>query len=147
MKKKMFRCRFTRKALIAVMVMLVLAFSACGKSQFGIIENTGKLMLIHAERADKDAFFMVGSLEVDDGEQITITSDLTKGELKIEIISTPEEQSIDVLPDLDGEPIIMTLLRTTDSVSGTVPAGSYMLKATCLERATGTVVIEVTPAA
>jgi len=90
---------------------------------------------------------MLGSLEVDEGEQIVITSELTKGSIRVEIIGTPAEQSIDEVPDMNGEPIITADLKNTDGTSSTVPAGSYMLKATCLEKATGTVLIEVVPAA
>jgi hypothetical protein len=136
------------KALIAIMalVLSLLMLTACGKSEFGMSENTGKRMVVTAQNADKDAFFMVGSLEVDEGEQIAITSNLTKGSVRVEIIGVPAEQSIDELPDLNGEPIITANLHSNDQQSGTVSAGTYMLKATCLEKATGTVLIEVQPA-
>ena len=72
-----------------------------------------------------------------------ITSDLTKGSVRVEILKAPEEQSVHELPELDGEPIITANLTAADGASGTVPAGNYLLKATCLEKATGTVRIEV----
>ena len=129
--------------LLAVSAVL---FTACGKSEFGMSENTGKRMVVTAENASKDSFFMVGSLEVDEGEQIAITSNLEKGSVRVEIIGVPAEQSIDELPDLNGEPIITANLHSNDQQSGTVSAGTYMLKAICLEKATGTVLIEVLPA-
>ena len=132
---------------IIVLALAMLTLTACGKSEFGVSENTGKQMTITAQKADRDAFFMVGVLEVDDGEQIVITSSLTKGAIRVEIVGETEEQSIDELPDMDGEAIITADLKSTDGASGTVPAGSYMLRATCLEKATGTVQIEVKPAA
>ena len=134
-------------AFIIVLALAMLTLTACGKSEFGVSENTGKQMTITAQKADRDAFFMVGALEVDDGEQIVITSSLTKGAIRVEIVGETEEQSIDELPDMDGEAIITADLKSTDGASGTVPAGSYMLRATCLEKATGTVQIEVKPAA
>ena len=133
-------------AVITLLVVLVLMLTACGKSEFGLSENTEKLMTITAEKADKDAFFLVGSLEVADGEQIEITSDLSKGTIRVEIIGAPAEQSIDEIPEMDGDATITADLSGTDGTSGTVPAGSYMLKATCLEKATGTIRIEVKPA-
>ena len=138
-----------KNTLIAIMalVLSLLMLTACGKSEFGMSENTGKRMVITAQNADKDAFFMVGSLEVGEGEQIAITSNLTKGSVRVEIIGVPAEQSIDELPDLNGETIITANLRSNDWQSGTVSEGSYMLKAICLEKATGTVLIEVLPAA
>ena len=86
---------------IFALVVLTMVLTACGKSEFGLTENTEKKMTITAERADKDAFFMVGSLEVSDGEQIVITSNLEKGSIRVEIVGVAEEQNIDqieVLP-------------------------------------------------
>ena len=130
---------------IFALVVLTMVLTACGKSEFGLTENTETKMTITAERADKDAFFMVGSLEVSDGEQIVITSNLEKGSIRVEIVGVAEEQNIDQLPEMDGEAIMTANLHSTDGSSGTVPAGSYMLRATCLEKATGTVQIEVLP--
>ena len=137
--------RMTSFTMIIALVLSMLVLTACGKSEFGLSENTEKKMTITAENADKDAFFMVGSLEVADGEQIAITSNLTKGSVRVEIIGTPEEQSIDQIPDMNAEATLTADLKSTDSVSGTVEAGTYMLKATCLEKATGTVLVEVSP--
>ena len=137
--------RMTSFTMIIALVLSMLVLTACGKSEFGLSENTEKKMTITAENADKDAFFMVGSLEVADGEQICITSGLTKGSVRVEIVGTPEEQSIDQIPDMNAEATLAADLKGTDSVSGTVEAGTYMLKATCLEKATGTVLVEVSP--
>ena len=137
--------RMTSFTMIIALVLSMLVLTACGKSEFGLSENTEKKMTITAENADKDAFFMVGSLEVADGEPIAITSNLTKGSVRVEIVGTPEEQSIDQIPDMNAEATLTADLKSTDSVSGTVEAGTYMLKATCLEKATGTVLVEVTP--
>ena len=127
-------------------VLLLAALTACGRSEFGPSENTGKQMTITAENAARDAFFMSGSLEVAEGEQIVIAADLAKGSIRVEIVGVPEEQSADTLPDFDGEAILTADLDSTESVSGTVPPGWYMVKATCLERATGTVRIDAEPA-
>ena len=137
--------RMTSFTMIIALVLSMLVLTACGKSEFGLSENTEKKMTITAENADKDAFFMVGSLEVADGEQIAITSNLTKGSVRVEIIGMPAEQSIDQIPDMNAEATLAADLKGTDSVSGTVEAGTYMLKATCLEKATGTVLVEVSP--
>ena len=133
--------------IITVLVFLMLMLAACGKSEFGVTENTGKKITITAQNAVKDAFFMVGSLDVADMEQIVITSGLTKGSVRVEIVEAPDDQSIDVFPVTDGEAIITANLQNGESASGTVAAGRYLLRATCLERATGTILIEVKPAA
>ena len=133
-------------AVILALLLSMLLLTACGKSEFGVTENTGKRMTITAENAEKDAFFMVGALEVDEEEQIVIASDLTKGSVRVEIVEAPEGESVEELTAADGDAILTANLKTTEGASGTVPAGSYLVKATCLERATGTVEIEVQPA-
>ena len=136
-----------KKAIALILAILLLpALTACGKSEFGPSENTGKQITITAENAARDAFFMTGSLDVAEGEQIVITANLAKGSIRVEIIKVPGEQSADKLPELDGEAILTAELDSTEGASGTVPSGWYMVKATCLERATGTVRIEVKPA-
>ena len=132
-----------KKIVLLCFVSVTLLLTACGKSEFKVNGNTEKHMTITAKNAEKDAFFSVGSLEVDDGEQIVISSDLEKGSIKVEIAGGSETESIDELPELDDEAVITANLVRTDSVSGTVSPGSYQIMATCLEKATGTVEIEV----
>lgn len=133
-------------SMIIAILILMLTLTACGKSEFGVTENTGKQITVTAHDADKGASFMVGSLDVAEGEQIVITSKLTKGSVRVDIVASSEEQSIDKLPDMNGEAIITADLESGDSVSGTVATGSYYLRAACLEKATGTILIEVKPA-
>ena len=134
---------------ITAVIILLLLLTACGKSEFGVTENTGKCMTITAVNADKDDFFIIGSLEVAEGEEITAAADLTKGSIRVEIFRWADEQNADKLPaaDKDAVTIITANLRSTESVSGTVEPGHYSLKAVCLEKATGTVRIESKPAA
>lgn len=137
------RIRNTAMAVILAFSMILLA--GC-KSEFTMTENTEKRMTISAQNADKKDFFMVGSLEVEEGEQIMITSDLSKGSVRVEILGNPDSGDVNEVPELNGEAIMTADLKVGESVSDTVPAGSYMMKATCLEKATGTVTIEVKPA-
>ena len=138
--------RIHATALMILLILSALLLTACGRSEFGVTGNTEKRMTITAERADRDASITAGALETDDGEQITIAADLTRGSVRVEIIAVPGEENIDEHPDTDGEAIITADLDSTEAASGSVPAGSYLVKATCLETATGTVQIEVTPA-
>ena len=89
-------------AVILAGVLSLLTLTACGTSEFGMTENTEKRMVITAERAAKDDFFLVGSLKVDEGEQITISSDLEKGSVRVEIFRWGEEQDADTLPETGG---------------------------------------------
>lgn len=144
--KKTTMKRNSTLTVIIMMLLTSLMLTACGKSEFGAIGNNEKGMTITAKNAGKDDFFMVGTLEADEGEMIVITGDLTKGQIRVEISAAPEE-GMEELPDMDKEPIIISDMEGKNSQSGTVPAGNYMVKATCLEKATGTVTIEVKPAA
>lgn len=138
------------KKLAVTLCILFLAVSAvmitaCGKSEFGLTENTDKRMVVNAVNASKDASILVGSLEAEEGEQITITSDMEKGSVSIELFETTAEQSMDELPDIEGEPTITAQCDGSSTQSGDVSAGLYMLRATCTEKASGTITIEVTP--
>ena len=130
-------------SLFVVLMLSALMLTACGKSEFGVTDNTEKSMTITAAKADKDTFFMVGTLEVSDGEQIQITSNLEEGSVRVELIGTPEEQSIEELPEMDSPAVAAADVSAADQKTCAVSAGSYMLKATCLKKATGTVRVEV----
>ena len=79
---KINRCLKTLAPIMALLL-CALPLTACGKSVFGLSENTAK--------------------------RVTITAELTDGE----------------------------------ETAGAVPAGSYLLRATCVEKASGTVVVEL----
>ena len=132
--------------LAAVLAMSMLAMSSCAKQEFGVTDNTEKAMTITAKNAEKDTMFMVGSLEVEEGEQVSISSDLESGSVKVEIIPGADDQSIDELPDMDGEAVITAEVGPGAGSSGTLDPGSYMLRATVVEKATGTIQVDVTPA-
>ena len=124
-----------------------LILTACGTYEFsGDTEESGKQATITAVNAGKDDFFVGGSLEVADGEEIVMTPSLTKGSIRVELFVTPEEQSAEEMPELDEEANITADLSGTDGASYTAPAGTYLLKAVCLDKTDGTVQIEVKPA-
>lgn len=132
--------------LITLLSLLMLMISACGKSEFGVTESTDKKLVINAHNAGKDSYFMVGTIEAGEGEKITAAADLSKGSIRVEIFLETGEQSMDQLPQMEEKPSMTGNFRGTDGMSGTVAAGTYLVQATCLEKATGTVVIEVLPA-
>lgn len=132
--------------VILALALAALLLAACGTSEFALTENTGKKMTITAKNAKPDSFFLSGALTVEDGEQVVLSGELESGCVRVEIIPAPEESSMSTVPELDGEPVLTANLETTDSAAGTLPAGSYLLKATCLEKATGTVQLDVLPA-
>lgn len=133
--------------LIAVLAMTMLAAGACGGPTLTMNGESEKSMTVEAKKAASGDFAMVGTLEVDDGEQVTLTADLEKGEICIELYGTPAEQSAEEVPDMEeGEPVMVFYASGTDSMSGTLEKGSYMVKATVNKKATGTVQIDVTDA-
>ena len=133
-------------ALILVLALSALMLAGCGRSEFTMSANTGKQMIITAKNADRNDTFTVGSLQVEEGEQVTLTADLEKGEVRVEILPEPGSQSADEAVDFSVEPILTANLQTTEGSSGTLPAGDYMMRATCIAKATGTVQIDVQPA-
>ena len=125
----------------AILTLSSLMLVSCGKSEFNVISDTDKRIVISAENAAEDDAVSTGALVVDDGEEVVITSDLTKGTIRVEIVEAPGDGSDD-LPETGGEAIMTANVQKTDSATAEFAAGSYLVKATCLEEATGTVVVE-----
>ncbi len=134
-------------AVILALALSVLLLAACGRSEFGVAQNDPDRIVISAESAEKDAFFVTGSLEVAEGEQLVASAaELEKGSIRVEIYAAPENvETVSELTEL-GDAIMTGNLGVGESVSGTVDAGSSLMKATCLEKATGTVEVTVQPA-
>ena len=109
-------------AIIALMIS-ALALTACGKSEFSGNWEGEKKMSITAEKAAKGDFFMSGSLHVEEGEQIAIDANLTKGSIRVELLGAPAEQSADSLPVINEEPILPTEVGMAD---GQTEAGTFM---------------------
>ena len=124
----------------------MIAMSSCGKSEFSGESVDDKHITINAVKADTGDFFVTGSLEVEEGEQIVIDTNLEAGEITLEFISAEGGENIDELPDTDAEATYTAYLSGTDSQSVSFGAGSFMIKSTVTEKATGTVNITVQPA-
>ena len=132
-----------RIAVILALALSVLLLAACGKSEFGVIQNDPDRIVISAENAEKDAFFVTGTLEAAEGQQIVAVADLEKGSIRVEIYAAPEgEESVNELTDL-GDALLTGDLKADERFEGGMAAGSYLVKAICLERATGSVEITV----
>ena len=134
-----------RMTIILALALSALLLTACGKSEFGVIQNEPDRIVISAENAEKDAFFMTGTLEVAEGQQIVAAADLEKGSIRVEIYAAPEgEESVNELTDL-GDALLTGDLKADERFEGGMAAGSYLVKATCLEKATGSVEVAVQP--
>ena len=123
----------------------MLALTACTTSEFSLEGTEEKKMTVSAKNAEKDSVAAVGGLVVGEGEMVVVTAALTEGSIRVEVLEA-EETDEEEAPDLSGEAIFTANLESTDSSSAEMNAGEYMVRATCLEKATGTVTIEVVQA-
>ncbi|MBR3719988.1 MAG: hypothetical protein IKN20_09035 [Firmicutes bacterium] len=132
-------------AIVLVLALAMLALTACTTSEFSLEGTEEKKMTVSAKNAEKDSVAAVGGLVVGEGEMVVVTANLTEGSIRVEVLEA-EETDEEEAPDLSGEAIFTANLESTDSSSAEMNAGEYMVRATCLEKATGTVTIEVVPA-
>ena len=128
--------------LIAVMSMSMLLMTSCG-SEFGCTDNDEKHMTITAKNAGAGDYFMSGTLEVGEDEQIVIDPSLDKGSVTIEFVESEGASNEEELPDTDTEAKYTAYLTGTNSQAASFGAGSFMVKATVTEKATGTIEINV----
>jgi len=145
--KTMVSKRFRFFRLPGVLVLSALMLTACGASELSAENVSEKQITITAKNAAKDDSLLTGALVVGEGEQIRISSgSMEKGTIRVEILETDEEQSIDQAPAMDGGAVLTADISTTEGIAGTVPVGTYMVRVTCLEKSTGTLDVVVEPA-
>ena len=139
------------KKLLSIMAVMVLTASmltmvSCGKSELSgeIIDD--KSMAVTASKADTGDYFVTGSLEIEEGEQLSIEPNLESGEMTIEFISAEGMDNPDELPELDGEAQYTAFISGTNAQKVSMPSGSYMIKVTVTDKATGSVAINVVAA-
>ena len=131
---------------IAALAVSMFAMTSCSKHEFSGQTDGDKNMTINAVNADKGDYFVTGTLVVDEGEEVAIDTQLEKGEITVEFIAAEGEGSIDELPELDGDATYTAYLSGTNSQTVSIGAGSFMIKPTVTDKATGTVSITVHPA-
>lgn len=127
---------------IAVMA-LTLFMTACGGYEFSGSSTDEKSMTITAKNADADDYFLTGTLVVDEGQMIKIAPSLEKGGVRLEFIRAEGEGNIDELPELDGEAVVTANVTGTEEQGYGGATGSFMVKATVTEKATGTIDITI----
>ncbi len=135
--------------IIAIMALAVsmLAMTSCGKKEFSGNVESDKSMTINAVKADKGDYFATGSLVVEEGEQIAIDTKLESGAITVEFIASDGDEDIEELPELDEDATYTAYLdSTTNKQAVSFGAGTFMIKPTVTEKATGTIEIKVEPA-
>lgn len=135
-------------SIIAIMALAVsmLAMTSCGKKEFSGNVESDKSMTINAVKADAGDYFVTGSLVVEEGEQITIDTKLDSGAVTVEFIGSGDDENIEEVPELDEEATYTAYLDGTNTQSASFGAGTFMIKPTVTEKATGTIEIKVEPA-
>ena len=139
------------KKLLSIMAVMVLTASmltmvSCGKSELSGEVIDDKSMTVTASKADTGDYFVTGSLEIEEGEQLSIEPNLESGEMTIEFISAEGMDNPDELPELDGEAQYTAFISGTNAQKVSMPSGSYMIKVTVTDKATGSVAINVVAA-
>lgn len=131
--------------VLAVLLLAVVALTACAKSEFGPIETGEKRMVINAENADKDSAFTLSTLEVAEGEEVVITGALEKGMIRVEVF--PAEAGEDAADATFSEDsVVLTAdIKANEQAAAEFSPGSYLLRVTCLEKASGLVYVEAKP--
>ena len=132
--------------VVAVLAVSMLAMTSCGKSEFSNSVKDEKNMTITAKRAETGDYFMIGTLEVEEGEQVTIDTDLKSGSITMRFLGSGGGDNIEELPETDGDAIYTAYLEGTDSQTVSFGTGSFMIMPTVTEKATGTITITVQPA-
>ena len=139
------------KKLMSVVAVIVLAASmltlvSCGKSELTGEVIDEKSMTVTASKADTGDYFVTGSLEFEEGEQLSIEPNLESGEMTIEFINGEGMDNPDELPDVSGDAQYTAFISGTNSQTVSMPSGTYMVKVTVTDKATGTVAINVVAA-
>ena len=104
------------------------------------VDAFNKVMSLSLEQTDR---FTTGSLVFEEGEQLSIEPNLESGEMTIEFISAEGMDNPDELPELDGEAQYTAFISGTNAQKVSMPSGSYMIKVTVTDKATGSVAINV----
>lgn len=128
---------------ILVLAIALVAMVSCSSSSLAVNSTDEKHTDIIAENAGPDDETLSGTIVVGEDEQVTIDSNLEKGGLQIDFIKSEGEQSEEDTPDMDAEPTYTANVSEVESQAVQFGAGTYMVKVTPTDKATGTVNIVV----
>lgn len=140
------RGRYAATIIASVMLLSVMACGRNAKSEFTAFQVGEKILLVSAENAEKGVFLTTDPIRIEKGELVDISADLNGGKIRVELIRVPNGEDNGNSPDSDDSETVMKAdLHKTDRASGTVEEGTYIVKVTCLEKATGQVQIGAGP--
>ncbi len=134
-------------AAVMAMAMLATGCGAGGTSSITMDMSNEKTAAIELNSAKEDDFVQGGYISVAEGEGIEVVSDLNdEGKVLIGFIAVDEDQSMDKLPDMNNTKYEM-MISGAATQGATLEPGEYDLKVTVQSKATGTVTLNVKPAA
>ena len=135
--------KFTSIVIVAILLLAVFSIASCGKIELTVTDNTEKAMTIVAEKAKKGAFFTVGTLVVEKGEELEITSELETGSIELGFVNSDGMDDVNEVPDLSDRSQLPVVVSGKTTQRCQAEEGSYLLKAEVKQKATGSVRIEV----
>ena len=134
----------------AVMALTLAACSSSSESyslSFNILNNKEGEVVI--ENADKDSAVSSGALEVGEGEEILITSELEKGKVLIQIQKSAEvntEDTNDLEPPTFDHADVEVEMEGSEIAHCTVVPGEYDVNIVMLDKTSGKISMTVQPA-
>lgn len=130
--------------VFAALLVMAMFMTSCGKSEFACTGIEEKTMTVHAVNAGTDMEFTTGQLVVTDDEGFTFESALESGAVQFDFIpaSTADEDA-DPEEIIGGESVLTMIIGVDDTSTAEIAPGTYMVKASVAEKATGDVTITV----
>lgn len=128
-------------AVVALLAMAMI-MTSCSKGEFGSGEDiTDKHVSITASNAGEKTSIVTGSLIVEDGEQIMITSALESGSVQFDFITG---DGSDVVTDPENvDAVLSAAVGAGETLPCEIEPGEYMVMATVMEKATGDISVDV----
>jgi hypothetical protein len=125
--------------LITILSVLLLASCETSKSEFTSNALNDTQVTFSAETADEEASLTAGPLVLEEAGSIAASADLTEGSIRVEIFKAAEGEDAET----EGEAIMTGDLINGESATGTFEPGRYVVKATILKKATGSVTVKI----
>ncbi len=125
--------------LITILSVLLLASCETSKSEFTSNALNDTQVTFSAETADEDVSLTAGYLVLEKAGSIVASAELTEGTIRVEIFKAAEGEDVET----EGEAIMTGDLINGESATGTFEPGRYVVKATVLKKATGSVTVKI----
>ena len=128
----------------AAALALMTGLSACTSSSFGVVIEDNHNAVISGENADKEAKAETASLNVKDGQKISVDAEITSGEVVVRLYTMPETTDEENVPSHENEKAALefTLNKSGES-EYPIAAGEYSLEAEVVQEFSGTIEIDV----